>query len=329
MTPGRGRNNEGDEIMKWVLPAIAAVVMNVTAAHAEPKTIAIANFGDHPALQLVIDGLKESMAERGYDDVTFTYDQVNWERNVIPQMLAKIAADKPDVVVTITTPVTQTAVRALQDPSIPVVFAAVQDPVVAGLVPDWSTAAPNMTGASNLVDMDGTLAFVKELMPDLTRLGVPYNPGDDADNALRERLVEFAPKHGIELVLVGVDNVNDLPQRIQSLNGKVDAIYVFPSNLFQPATAQIAAIAERIGVPAFNGLPAPVEKGEMLASYSVDWPKIGASAAGIVDQVFKGKKVSEIPPTVPTPADHSVVISKPQVERWGVTVPDAYADSVQ
>jgi len=315
--------------MKQILAGLAGLAIGITAAQAEEKTIAIANFGDHPALQLVIDGLKESMAERGFDEVTFTYDQVNWERNVIPQMLSKIAADKPDVVVTITTPVTQTAVRALQDPATPVVFAAVQDPVTAGVVPSWDSAGENMTGAANLVDMDGTLAFIKELLPDLTRLGVPYNPGDDADNALRERLVEFAPDYGVELVLVGVDNVNDLPQRIQSLNGKVDAVYVFPSNLFQPATAQIAAITDRMGVPAFNGLPAPVEKGEMLASYSVDWPKIGASAAGIIEQIFNGASVSDIPPTVPTPEDHSVVISKEQAERWGVTVPDAYADDVR
>ncbi|WP_108660929.1 ABC transporter substrate-binding protein [Acuticoccus kandeliae] len=311
--------------MKWILPAIASLLVGASVSHAEEKTIAIANFGDHPALQLVIDGLKESMAERGFD-VTYTYDQVNWERNVIPQMLAKISAAQPDVVVTITTPVTQTAVRALQDPNVPVVFAAVQDPVTAGLVPDWETAAPNMTGAANLVDMDGTLGFIKEMMPDLTRLGVPYNPGDDADNALRERLVKFAPDHGIELVLVGVDNVNDLPQRIQSLSGKVDAVYVFPSNLFQPATAQIAAITDRMGVPAFNGLPAPVEKGEMLGSYSVNWPRIGASAAGIIEQIFNGAKVSDIPPTVPTAQDHTVVISKAQLDRWNLTLPAAYAD---
>ena len=315
--------------MKRILAGVAGLAIGLSAAHAEEKTIAIANFGDHPALQLVIDGLKESMAERGFDEVTFTYDQVNWERNLIPQMLAKIAADNPDVVVTITTPVTQTAVRALQDPKIPVVFAAVQDPVTAGVVPSWDSAGENMTGAANLVDMDGTLAFIKELLPELTRLGVPYNPGDDADNALRERLVKYAPNHGVELELVGVDNVNDLPQRIQSLNGKVDAVYVFPSNLFQPATAQIAAITDRMGVPAFNGLPAPVEKGEMLASYSVDWPKIGASAAGIIEQIFNGASVSDIPPTVPTPEDHSVVISKQQADRWGLTVPEAYADDVR
>ena len=74
---------------------------------------------------------------------------------------------------------------------------------------------------------------------------------------------------------------------------------LFPSNLFQPATAQIGAIAGRLGIPAFNGLPSPVLKNEMLASYSIDYPAIGASAAGLVEKVFKGQKVSELPDLPP------------------------------
>lgn len=296
---------------------------------AEEKTVAIASFGDHPALQQIIDGMKASMTERGYDDVVYTYDQVNWQRNVIPQMLAKIASTKPDVVVTVTTPVTQTAVRALQDPETPVVFTAVMEPVVAGLVPNWDTPGQNMTGASNLINMEGTLSFIKELLPDLTRLGILYNPGDDADNSLYERLNEFAPDYGIEIVWVGVDNVNDLPQRIQSLNGKAEAIYVLPTSMFQQATEQIAAISQRIGLPAFNGLPAPVLKDEMLASYSVDWPDMGAKTADIIDQIFKGTPVSQIPPTMPSPSEHDVVISAKQVERWKITVPETYNGDMQ
>jgi putative ABC transport system substrate-binding protein len=191
--------------------------------------------------------------------------------------------------------VTQTAVRAIGDRSIPIVFSAVQDPVVAGVIPSWDKPSAIMTGASNLADMDGTLRFIRTMLPNAKRVGLPYNPGDDADNALRERLVAAAPKHGLELVLVGVDNVNDLPQRIQTFAGKVDAVFVIPSNLFQPATSQIAAITNRLGIPAFNGLPAPVTKHEMLGTYSVDWPKIGAKRRRFV-RVFKGAKVSEIRP---------------------------------
>lgn len=306
-------------IVSMLLLGLAA-----TPAFAEPKAVAITSFGEHPALQEVVDGLKASMTQRGFKDgtdVSYTFTHVNWERNVIPQMLTKVAASKPAVIVTITTPVAQTAVRAITDQSIPIVYAAIQDPVVAGLIPAWGKPTDRVTGASNLADMDGTLKFIRKLLPNVKRLGVPYNPGDDADNALRERLVAAAPKYGIELVLVGVDNINDLPQRIQSFEGRADAIFVIPSNLFQPATSQIAAIAHRIGIPAFNGLSAPVLKHEMLGTYSVDFYRIGVAAAAIVEKVLKGTKVSDIPPTVPGPEDHKIVISAKEMERFKLTLP--------
>lgn len=304
-------------------------VLITSAAAAAPRVVSIASFGEHPALQEVIDGMKASMTKRGFkegQDVAYTFSHVNWERNLIPQMLGKVASDRPAVIVTITTPVTQTAVRAIGESGIPIVFSAVQDPVVAGVIPNWTTPSKIMTGASNLVDMDGTLGFIKTLLPGATRLGLPFNPGDDADNALRARLVQFAPKHGLELVPVAVDNTNDLPQRMQAFAGKVDAIYVIPSNLFQPVTSQIAALTARMKIPTFNGLPAPILKGEMLGSYSVDWKKIGENTATIVERVLGGAKVSDIAPSVPTPKDHTIVISRSQLEKLGVSLPASLAN---
>ncbi len=308
---------------------LALSLLAASAVAAVPRVVAIVSFGEHPALQEVIDGMKASMTKRGFkdgQDVAYTFSHVNWERNLIPQMLAKVASERPAVIVTITTPVTQTAVRAIGESGIPIVFSAVQDPVVAGVIPNWTTPSKIMTGASNLVDMDGTLGFIKTLLPGAKRLGLPFNPGDDADNALRARLVQFAPKHGLELVPVAVDNTNDLPQRMQTFAGKVDAIYVIPSNLFQPVTSQIAALTGRMNIPAFNGLPAPILKGEMLGSYSVDWKKIGDNTAAIVERVLGGEKVSEIPPSVPTAKDHSMVISRSQLEKLGLSLPAALAN---
>ena len=315
--------------MKRLLTMLLPSLILAGSALADPKAVAITSFGEHPALQEVVDGLKASMTERGFkegSDVTYTFTHVNWERNLIPQMLTKVAATRPAAIVTITTPVAQAAVRAISDPTIPVVFSAIQDPVTAGLIPAWGKPTERITGASNLADMEGTLRFIRQLMPGLKRLGLPYNPGDDADNALRERLVAAAPKYGIELVMVGVDNVNDLPQRIQSLAGRADAIYVIPSNLFQPATSQIAAIAHRLNIPAFNGLTAPILKHEMLATYAVDFYRIGVATAAILETMFKGAKVAEIPPTVPGPSDHKVLISAKELERYKIALPPELKD---
>ena len=129
------------------------------------------------------------MKERGYVDgrnIIYEFNHVNWQRNLIPQMLAKIEASRPDVIVTLTTPVTQAAVRAIRDKSIPVVFAAVQDPVTAGVVPSWDKAGDGITGASNPTDMDFSRdgRFLYVLAPDQTMHSSPginvfrVHPGD-------------------------------------------------------------------------------------------------------------------------------------------------------
>jgi hypothetical protein len=83
--------------------------------------------------------------------------------------------------------VAQAAVRVFTDPATPVVFAAIQDSVVAGLIPAWDRTGANTTGASNLADMDGTLKFIKQVLPNAKRIGVPFNPGDDADRGTIDR----------------------------------------------------------------------------------------------------------------------------------------------
>jgi putative ABC transport system substrate-binding protein len=291
---------------------------------ADAKKVAIASFGDHWALQQIIDGMKARMADLGFrdgTDVVYSYAHVNWERNLIQQMLTKAVAGKPDVLFTLTTPVAQTAARAVRDSGVPIVFSAIQDPVIAGLTPSWDKASAGMTGATNPADAEGTLRFIKLILPTLKRLGFPYNPGDDADTAVRQRFAAVAPSFDVKLEFVGIDNINNVGERIQSLSGKVDAIYVLPSSLLQSATPAIAASADRIAVPAFNGLPEPILKHEMLATYSVDWFRVGGNAATIIAQILRGRAAADIPPVNPTAADHTVLISQSQVRKLGLVLP--------
>lgn len=310
---------------RLVYAALLMMFAGMHPVHAEPKKVSIASLGEHPSLAEIVDGLKASMSDRGFKegvDIAYEFSHVNWDRNLVPQMLAKITAEKPAAIVVITTPVAQAAVRAVSDRTIPIVFAGVQDPVAAGIIPAWGKPTERITGASNLSNMDSTLKFIKTVLPKLTRLGVPHNPGDDADRALLERLIAAAPKHGIKLVEVGVDNMNDLPQRISSFNGKVDAVYVLPSNLLQPATSQIAGMLRRMNLPGFSGTSAPVRKNEMLGSYAADFYQVGIMAAGVLEQVLKGKPVSEIPPVVPGPAEHRATLSASEMKRYNVPLPD-------
>ena len=215
-------------------------------------TIAIAQFGAHPQLDAVVTAFKAELAAQGYtegDKITFVESQANFDASLIPQMITKLQGSSPKLMLTITTPVSQGAKQLLSGTDIPVIFAAVTDPVSAKLVPGWDKSDAMMTGASDLQDIDAVLAFTRKLFPDAKRLALPYNPGEDNDLAALKLVKEHAPKQGFEVVELGIDNTNDIPIRIASLAGKADVMYLPGSNLLQPAAPAIAAAAQQIKLP--------------------------------------------------------------------------------
>lgn len=318
-----------------VLPALLAglAVATLLAApagpvHAQAKKsarIAVALFGPHESLHQVVDGFKQELAARG---ITATYDEgnVNFDRSLVPQFLNRLAASNPDLMLTVTTPMTQSARQILASRSFPIVFAPVTDPVAAKLVPSWDKGDALMTGASNLPDLAATLEFIKTLVPGTKRVGILFNPGDDSDVTFVSRLEAIAPKHGVELVKVGVDNANDIPVRIQSLQGRADALFIPASSLLQPAGAAIASGASRIKLPVFNSNTTQVRSHQMLAAYSVDWKKVGINAGAVAAEILSGKPPSEVPVRLPRPEDHEVVISGQRLKDLGLTLPASLKD---
>ena len=205
----------------------------------------------------------------------------------------------------------------------PIVFAPVTDPVAAKLVPSMEHGDRLMAGVSNLPDLDATCDFVKTLIPSAKRLGIVYNPGDDSDVAFVNRLEKVVAAHGLEWVKVGIDNANDIAPRVQSLQGRADALFVPASSLLQPAGAAIASVTNRIKLPVFNSNTAQVVNHQFLAALSVDWGRIGINAGRMAAEILKGKKPADLPVSVPTRADHEMKISAQRLADLGIALPDA------
>ena len=93
------RNKETVMFRRTFLSTAAALtclaMLGAGPAAAEPKTIAIANFGEHPQLNAVADGFKAEILASGMaegTDVVFTLDHVNFDTTLLPQMISKIEA---------------------------------------------------------------------------------------------------------------------------------------------------------------------------------------------------------------------------------------------
>lgn len=316
--------------LKGLLLATALFAISTNFAAAAPKNIAIASFGEHPALMETADGFKARMTELGYvdgTDVTYTFQHANFDRSLIPQVLQQVEAKKPDLVFAITTGMNQAAVRGITDKSIPIVFGSVVDPVVAGLVPDWQHGSESSTGASMMPDFTASLDFVKQVIPGVKKVGTLFNPGEDNDATNIELINKAAEAAGIEIVAVPVDNPNDLPQRMQAFAGKVDAVFLIQSNVVQTAIPVLATSAQRIKLPLFNSVYAADLKDQLAGFHAISYRKNGEHAADIADRILKGERPADIAPYVPQAADFDSMISVKGLEAVGLTLPETLKNS--
>jgi putative tryptophan/tyrosine transport system substrate-binding protein len=316
-------------VMMIVGMVVFAMHGMATSAASDPIKVGIANFGEHPVLSSVIDGIKEGMEQNGFkegQDVTYTVSHTNFDASLVPQMISKLIADKPKLIISITTPVSQTAKRALQGSPIPLVFSTVTDPVAAKLTPSWQEGDVNVTGASDLQDMGAIFAFARKLLPNAKNVGFPYNPGEDNDVAILKVAKELAPKHGFGIVEVGVDNPNDVPVRITSLRGKADVIYVSGSNLLQSAVPAVASTARQLKLPTLSVNVEHVEKGLFMASFAVDYFKVGVNTGKLAAKVLKGSDPKSIAPVRPSYEEHVAKINKKVMAELGVSLPESLKD---
>lgn len=316
--------------IRSVLLAAAMLAAGLASAHAEPKLIAITSFGEHPALNQVAEGFKARMTALGHvegKDVTYDFQHANFDRALIPQVLQQVEAKHPALILAITTGLNQAAVRGITDKSIPIVFGAVVDPVVAGIVPDWQHGSAWSTGASMLPDFDATFVYLKQVMPGIKKVGTLFNPGEDNDATNMKLIQEAAAKAGIEVMGVPVDNANDLPQRVQSFAGQVDAIFLIQSNIVQTSVPVVAQVAQRIKLPLFNSVFAPDLADQLAGFHAISYSKNGEHAADIADRILKGEKPADIAPYVPQPEDFDSYVSAKGMAAVGLTIPDALKDS--
>ncbi len=300
--------------------ALAAGFGATSLAHAQ-RVVAIAVNGPHPTLAQTEKGFREELVRQGFaegKDIVFTQSMGNFNPALIPQLLAQAESRNPALLFTITTPVSQAARGVIKNQNLPIVFGIVSDPIKAGIVPSWEKGSDRYVGVSNLHDMEAVLAFGKSLFPKAKAVGLPFNPGEANDVTHTE-----LAKLGLEVRALAVDTVNDIAPRIQSLRG-TDFIYILPSNLLIPAAPAIAAAANQVNVPLIAASFPIVRDHGAVASYGTSYEILGTVAGKMAADILRGKKPSEMSNHRPNSKDHEAFFSGRQMERYKVSVPDAY-----
>jgi putative ABC transport system substrate-binding protein len=214
---------------------------------------------------------------------------------------------------------------------IPIVFAAVSDPIEQGFVRSFSRPDGNMTGFSNSnVELSGKrLEILRQAVTKLTRLAVLYNPANPVSKASFHELELPARALAIVLEPVEASGPVELGAAIASLPARrPDALFVGPDPMFLRYAREIGQLTTQSRFPTIHTGREFVVAGGLLG-YGPPLLDMYRGAAVYVDRILKGAKPADLP--VQAPTKYELAINLKTAKALGLTVPDtllARADEV-
>jgi putative ABC transport system substrate-binding protein len=273
------------------------------------------------------------LAQLGWADGRNLRIDYRWARGDIGRIrtFAKELVElSPDIIVGYGTPV----VVALQQEtrSIPILFLSVTDPLGQGLVASLAHPGGNITGFSVFEISMATkwIEALKQLAPGLKRVVTIYNPKTAPYFPLYVRAIEqAAPSFAVEPIGLEVHDDAEIERAISAVAHEAGGgLIVMPDTFNMVHRRTTIGLAARHRLPAIYPLPFFARDGGLIA-YGPDEIDMFRRAAGYVDRMLKGAKVSDLPVQQPT-AFH-LVINLKTAKALGIDVPPtllARADEV-
>ncbi|MFD1244645.1 ABC transporter substrate-binding protein [Paralysiella testudinis] len=286
------------------------------------KTVAITQIVEHPALDASRKGIEAGLAEAGFkvgDNLKIDYQNAQGSTATAGQIAKKFAADKPDVIVAISTPSAQPVVATVKD--VPVVFNAIIDPVAAKLVPSMEApSGTNVTGMSDYIPFEPQFELMQKLMPNLKRIGYVYSPGEINSTTMLARMQAYLAPKNIEVLAVAAPRTTDVAAAVRSLNGKVDLLYTSFDNGVVSTYESVYKVATEIKLPLVAADTGTVRRGAM-AAYGPDFYDLGVQTGHMVARILKGEQPGTIMPE--HPKSGHLVVNPTAAAALGFTLPEA------
>ena len=301
-----------------VLAAVTLATMTSLPALAATKSVAITAIVEHPALDAVRDGVLDALNEAGYiqgKNLKWQYQSAQGNTATAGQIARKFIGDRPDALVAIATPSAQAAVAGTK--RVPIVFSAVTDPVEAQLVPSWEASGTNVTGVSDLLELDKQAELILKLVPNAKKVGMVYNPGEANSMVVVEALKKILPKYGMQLVEAAAPRSIDVGSAARSLVGKVDVIYTNTDNNVVSAYEALVKVGNDRKIPLVASDADSVKRGA-IAALGVNYRDLGRQTGRLVVRILEGEAPGNI--KTETSSNLQLFLNEAAAKKQGVTL---------
>jgi putative tryptophan/tyrosine transport system substrate-binding protein len=301
---------------------LSSLMLASTAFAAEaPKNvlIGVSKIVAHPALDAVVKGMQDELADAKIN-ATYDVQNANGDINAAASIANKFKSEKVTVAVGVATPTAQALVNTLKG-STPIVFAAVTDPVKAGLVASLKKGDKNVTGVSDMTPVKEQIELLMKIKK-IKKLGHIYTSSEENAVVLAGIVKQVCKEKGIEFIETTVSKSAEVKQATQAIIRRVDALYISTDNTVVSAMSAVSDVAMKAKVPIMSADPSSAENYPVLAAWGFDYYKMGRTTGKVVIQILKGKKPEQIPTQFMTKAsDVDLLINLDVAKKLGLTVP--------
>lgn len=293
-------------------------------------TIGICNYVDDASLNQIVENINARLAEIESEQgitINVKYDNCNADANVMNQIIANFAADNVDLMVGVATPVAMAMQSATEDSKTPVVFAAVSDPVGAGLVASLEEPGNNVTGSSDNLDTNSVMNLIFAQNPDAKKIGLLYDVGQDSSTAAIEHAKAYLDDKGVEYVERTATTAEEVALAAQTLvSDGVDAVFTPTDNTIMKAELAIYETFADAGIPHYTGADSFALNGAFLG-YGVDYANLGRETADMIASILTEGKDPATTPVI-TFDNGTATVNTEICEKLGLdfdTVSEAFA----
>lgn len=295
---------------------LTLVLSALGAALADTVRVAVVQPLSHTSLNQIRDTI---VSELEASDIDFEIVTRNAEGDsaALSTILENVKSDGVDILVPIATNTAQSAKMVFEDTGIPVVFAAVSDPVAAGLTGD---DCGFITGVSNNIPAAEIVNLISDFQPDYRLIGFLYTSSETNSVSTINAAKAYCDANGIAYEEVSIANLSELQTAVETLISRgVDALYTGNDNSIASAMSTYIDAAYEYGVPVYCGADSMVADGG-FATIGVDYVQLGTQVASIVARIAGGEQPEDLP--YETLADYARFVNLQAAERIGIEVSD-------
>jgi putative ABC transport system substrate-binding protein len=303
----------------------AAAVAWPLTARTQPsgKTFRLGFLGvfSNPEYRRQLDALRTGLRQLGYEEgknIAIHYRWAEGRYDRLHELATELVKLDVKVLVTHSTPGALAAKQATS--TIPIVMAAVGDPIDAGLVPSLARPGGNLTGLTFFFAeiCAKRVELIKEAIPTLTRLAVLLNPANPSSAIAVPHMQRTAGAVGVELILMEVKSRDDISAAIVAVSMRPAPAFVAVEDpLLISDARQIGGLAlqNRLAMVGFK----PNAEAGALMEYGVDLADLWYRSAAFVDKILKGASPAELP--IERAVKFDLVVNLKTAKALGIELP--------